>query len=585
MADCKHSAKQNFIEDGLKMGFSNRSIRVRIAAAALAFVGVFTNSLVAQQPAAPQPAAPQFTAAQSEATDPVLVLTVGSVDKLFPDFDYLFSVIGQPQLSMLTGIARTFTQGVDTTQPLAVVVPLVNGVPQPIALLPTQDVKSVLERLEAQVGPADELDDGTLVVAVGASTVFIRQMGNWGVFAAKKELLDLAPSDPMSLFGDMGNKDLAFRLNMQRVPASTRGILTAQVRQGFEQAMARREGDTETTREVAESTIAQLEQLINETDELKFGINIDPSAHQIVLDGSFTAVPGSTLASIYGGQRSTPSQFSSVIRDDAAAFFHSAMSISPEAVDMMRKNVTLSLRAIRTALADEDSLSPTQQAEISAFIDRIADLAVNSISEGRANVGGLLLADENEFRFVFGSFVSDGNEAAEVLKELAKNVSEEPGAPRFKFDQSTYKDVSMHLIDADVPEGDEARLVFGETIRVHVGTGPKSVYLAVGENSQELMKELIDKSTTDSSANRPVGQVRITLLPVLEFAQSVKQNDTLSAMIDALSRSPDPGELTFVQESIPNGQKTKVTIAEGLIKAIAAAVRQVQQAELQEAEF
>lgn len=558
------------------MGFSNRSIRLRMAAAALAFVGLLTGSLQAQQ----------SNTVAVDATDPVLVTTIASVDKLFPDFDYIFSVIGQPQLSMFTGMARTFTAGVDTTRPLGMIVPLVNGVPQPIALLPTDDVSFVLKRLETQIGPADELDDGTLVIAVGASTVFIRQMDGWAAFAANRDLLELAPADPMTEFAGMGNNyDFAFRLNMQQVPMSTRGILTAQLRQGFEQAMARREDNNDATRDVAESTITQLEQLINETDELRFGINVDSTGHQIVMDGSFTAVPGSTLASIYGGQRSIPSQFSSVIRNDAAGFVHSAMSISPEAVDMMRKNVTLSLNAIRTALANEDSLSPEQQKEISAFVDRIADLAVNSISEGRANVGGMLLANEDEFRFVGGAFVSDGNEAANVLKELAENVSEAPGAPRFSFDQSTYKNVSMHLVEADVPEGDEARLVFGETLRVNVGTGPKSVYVAVGDGSVELMKQLIDKSDTDSSANRPVSQVRFTLLPVLQFAQSVKQNDTLSAMIDALSRSPDPGEVTFVQESIPNGQKTKVTIAEGLLQAIGAAARQAQQAKLQEAEF
>ena len=212
------------------------------------------------------------------ATEPVIVVTLGSVDKLMQDVNYITSVVGQAQAGgMFAMIAGTFTQGVDTTQPIAVIVPLVDGAPQPIALVPTADVKAVLKRLEAQTGPADELDDGTLVIAVGASTVFIRQTGNWAVLAPKRDLLALAPADPTTLFKGMGNDfDIAVRLKMQQVPADARGMLTAQIRQGFEQAMAQQnDGDTEAARKMAEGSMQQLEQFINETDELRFGINID----------------------------------------------------------------------------------------------------------------------------------------------------------------------------------------------------------------------------------------------------------------------------------------------------------------------
>ena len=170
------------------MGFSNRSIRRRIAATAMAVVALFaTAPLSVLAPAsalAQEKLQQQGGTGALNATEPVIVVTLGSVDKLMKDVNYITSVVGQAQAGgMFTMIAGTFTQGVDTTQPIAVIVPLVDGTPQPIALVPTADVKAVLKRLEAQTGPADELDDGTLVIAVGASTVFIRQTGNWAVLA------------------------------------------------------------------------------------------------------------------------------------------------------------------------------------------------------------------------------------------------------------------------------------------------------------------------------------------------------------------------------------------------------------------
>ena len=569
------------------MVFTKRFIRSGLAAASLAF------GLLLAAPAAvmAQEKAPSQSggAAAVEATEPVLVVTLGSINKLMQDVNYITGVVGQPQAGGMFGLmAGTFTQGLDTTQPIGIFVPLVNGAPKPLAVIPTADVKSVLKRLEAQTGPADELPDGTLAITVGASMVFIQQQGNWAVLAPERDLLALAPADPLAAMEGMGNDyDLALRLKMQQVPEETRKTLTAQIRQGFEQAMAQQNnGDTEAARKMAENSMAQFDQLINDTDELSFGFNIDQSGKQIVIDGAFTAVAGSELAKIYDGQHAIPSKFSSVIRNDAAAFYHAATSISPAAVEQSRASLDSSLETVRNSLKNEDRLSDQQREDINELIDRVLDLSIKSISKGRADMGVLLLADESDFRFVFGSFVADGNEAAQIVKDLAKKVENEPKAPRFKFDQSVYNGVTMHLVEADVPaKEDEARRVFGDVLRVHVGTGPESVYLAVGNNSEELMKQLIDAAGKDQSTDRPVGQLRLTLMPILAYAQSIESNDALAAMIDALSRAPDQGQLTVVQENIENGQEITTKIGEGLLQAIGAAARQAQQARMQGGQF
>jgi len=562
------------------MSFSKRSGRP-VALMAVALLGLLS---VAVAPATGQ--AQDDAEAAAQTTDPVVVVTLGSINKLTQDVNYLTGAVGQAQAGgMFNMMAVTFTQGVDTTRPIGVIVPLVDGVPQPIGLIPTSDVKTVLKRLEAQTGPADELDDGTLVVAFGASTIFIRQADQWAVVAPRRDLLDVAPADPSELFKGLGNNyDLGVRLRMQRVPEQMRQMLTQQMRFGFESAMQRQQGaDVDSTRQVAENTIKQLEQIINETDQVTFGINIDQQEKQVEVDVAFTAVPNTDLAAMYGSQVPVPSQFSSVIRPDAAGYYHAAVAISPEAVDQVRTNMDGTMTTIRNALKN-NNLTPSQQAEIEDLIDRVMQLAVKSMAEGRADVGALLLANEEQFRFVFGSFVADGSEAAAIVKDLAKKVENEENAPTFKFDIDTYKEVALHAVEAEVPESeDEARAMFGETLRVHIGTGPKAVYVAVGKNSLELMKELIDKAGSDKTANRPAGQLNVKLLPILQYAQSIESNDTLTAMIDALTRAEGDGEITLVQESIPNGQETEFTIGEGVLRAIGAASRQAQQ--LQQGEF
>jgi hypothetical protein len=559
-----------------KMAFMHRSRRRGIAAIAIAVVAL----MVAPVTLLAQDVSPAPDGGSVAVTEPVVVLSIGSIDKLMQDINYMSRVLGKEQAGMMFSMmAGGFTQGIDLTQPMAIIVPLVDQTPQPMALVPTADVKTVLKRLEAQTGPADELDDGTLVIAVGASTVFIRQLGNWAVLARQRDLLDLAPPDPTTIFEGLGNDyDLSVRLRLQEVPAATRSMLITQIRQGFEQAMAQQNNpDAESAREMAETQLDQLEMMLDQTDEIVFGINVDEAGQLVAVEGSMSAVPGSEMASIYGGQRAIPSRFSSVIRDDAAAFYHASTSIAPAAVKQTRAALDTYLTAMDNALAGEDSLSSEQKADLSTMLKRIADLAMASIEEGKADVGALLLADPNDFRFVFGSFVSDGNEAAKIVKELAAKVKSEPNAPRFKFDQDTYKGITMHLVEADVPaDQDEARRVFGDTLRVHIGTGDKVVFAAVGNESEALMKQLIDAGESDNVGDRPVGQMKISLLPILQYAQSIEANDTLAAMIDAISRSPDAGELIVVSHAIENGGKSRITIGEGLLQAIGAAIRENQ---------
>ena len=559
------------------MAFMHRIARFRMFAVALALATALAG--------APRASIAQTDAALA-ATKPVLVVSVASIDKLTQDVSYITSVMGNAQAAqaggMFTVMARSFTDGIDPTQPIGIIVPLVNQTPQPIALVPTPDVKRVLKRLEAQTGgPADELDDGTLVIAVGASTVFIRQVGNWAILAPQRNLLDLAPADPMTLFKGMGNDfDLALRLRLQQVPADLRNMLTGQIRQGFEQAMAQQsDADSDSAREMAETQLKQLEMILEQTDELSVGINIDQVGKQIAMEGSFTAVPGSELAAMYSGQQAIPSRFATVIRDDAAAYYHAATSISPAAVKQTRAAIDTYLKAMNNAIAGESGLSSDQKADLAAMTERIAALAMATIEEGKADVGAVLLADQNDFRFAFGAFVADGNEAAQLVKDFAKKVENEPNAPTFKLDQSTYNGVTMHVVEADVPaDQDEARKMFGEKLRLHIGTGDNVVLAAIGNDSEALLKQLIDAGGSDTVGDRPVGQLKVSILPILQYAQSIEANETLSAMIDALSRSPDAGEVMVVSRSIQNGSKSRLTIGEGLLQAVGAAIRENQQA-------
>ncbi len=508
-------------------------------------------------------------------------MTLSSIDQLIKDVNYLAAAVGQEQAGMMISMmAGTFTEGIDKTKPIGVLVPLVDGMPQPVALIPTNDAKGVLKRLEAQLGPADELDDGTLVTAFGANTIYVKQRGDWAVVAGAREHLDAAPEDPTPLFKGLSDKYLiAARVMPQRIPENLREMFVGLLRQGFDQAMASQEEGPESVRDLAENSIKQLEMIINQTETLQLGIGVDSAEKQIEVDLVFTGKEGSTLAELYDGSKAIPSQFASVIRDDAIAYVHYATSIGPKAIDKTKGTVKMLLKTADDLIGQQDGLSYEVQTEISAYLERIGGLVVDSISEGRTDFGAALVPVDDGIGFVGGAFVSDGNEVAKILKEIAGKIESEPGAPTFKFDVEKHGGVNIHVVEAELPASlEEARKVFGETLTVYLGTGEKSVYVAVGDSAKDLMKKLIDSGTNDTPGDRPIGQAKVKVLPILEFAQGIVANDTLATMIDGMAGSDDPGVVNVTATGIKNGQEIKITISEGVLKGAAGALLSGQQA-------
>ena len=544
------------------------------AAAALIAASLFVASpttLMAQEQAQPKAAG----TAGAAADEPVVVVALGSIQRLMQDVNYISGVIDQAQLGgMFSMMAATFTQGIEQNKPIGVLISLEEGMPAITGVIPTQDAKGVLKRLEAQTGPADELDDGTMVIAFGATTIYVKQQGDWAVVAGDRDHLDSAPADPLPLLEDLGKEYLvAARVRPQLVPDDLRGLLIDQIRQGFEQATAAQVETPESARELAENSIEQLEMIINETEEMTFGVKVDQSAKQLAIDMTVTGKPGSALAELYASQQAVPSQFASVVRDDAIVYAHYATSIGPKAVEQAKGSMQMMLKTMDEAIGQQDGISYEIQTEISAYLERIGGLVIDSMSEGRADMGMALVPSDGGVGFVAGAFVADGNEVAKIVKEIAGKVEYEPGAPTFKFDTENYNGISIHVVEADIPASiNEARQVFGESVTLYLGTGDNSVYAAVGNGAQDLMKNLIDSGKKDTPGDRPIGQARVKLLPVLEFLQNIQENESITTMVDALSGSDDPGVVGVVATEIENGQAFKVTLSEGVLKALVGAV-------------
>jgi hypothetical protein len=546
--------------------------------ATMVFLSCLAVPTLAQEKLAP--AAPSAPDTVGE-VPPALVISLSPLGQMNTDIEYLTSVVGQPQIGGLVSMfSGMYGQGLDTKRQIGLLVPLVEGTPKPLLMLPTEDIKALLKMLQDRVGQPDELDDGTMVIAAGANLAYIKQMGQWAAIAQDRESLELAPQDPTASLSGLEKYLFAFRLQMQQVPAETREMLVSQIRQGFDQVMRQGAGADPAAAEAAENAIKQLEQFVNETNELMIGIDIDQENRKLQFDSRFSAIPGSKMAEMYGSQKPIASQFASVIRPDAALYYHAAVSISAAAVEQVKSQIETNLNLLSGVLEEEEKLSEDEKEKIKQLVRRFIDLTVRSLEEGKVDFGALLLADEAQGRFVFGSFVADGNEMAQLVKDFAAEIKGEKDAPEFSFDVDNYKGVSLHRITAKVPAGnEEVQKMFGDTLEVHLGTGPKAVYAAVGTDSLSLMKELIDVPPESSvPVERACTEMKINLLPLLQYAQKVDSNDIVASMIDSLMKSSETGQITLEAHPIPDGQRGFLSIDEEFLRSIGVAATEAQAA-------
>jgi hypothetical protein len=549
--------------------------RLRGFAIAVAATVVAPALLFAQE----KPASALKTDNAVGADEPVLMVSITNLDRLTKDVNYVTGTLGQAQAGSIFGMmANTYTNGIDRTRPIGIAVQIVDGMPAPVVLVPTANVKKLLKTFEAQTGPADEFDDGTLAVAAGPNILYIKQVGDWAFAAQARDQLSDLPADPAPWFHGMGDDfDIAIRVNVQALSPDQREQVVAQLKQGFETALAQQPNEqAEQVRQMGTQSLEQLEQVINDTETLQLGFAIQPDNKQLRFEIYMTAAAGTDLASLYAGQKPIPSKFASLVQPSAAGYFHAAGSISSDGIDQAKASLQQATGSVRAALENADQISPDDRAELEAFFERLIEIGADTISEGKSDAGGLLSLDNEELNALAGFFVSDGSKVAQLAKDLAAKIeaSGDPNAPTFTFDAAEYKGVTMHYVEADVPEQEaQAREIFGESLRLTIGTGEDAVYLAMGPQAESKLKKLIDDAGKDSGdSSRPLTQGQVRLLPILEFAQSIQENDALAAMIDTLSRAGDTDAVRFQGLSIERGSVTEFTIGEGILRAIGAAV-------------
>jgi hypothetical protein len=406
----------------------------------------------------------------------------------------------------------------------------------------------------------------------------LKNANGWAYLSTEEDHLANVPKDPSKLLGDLPeNYDLALQINVKNIPEQYIQLAVQQLRQGAEQGMQRKEGEDDAVyqqRKVfVEASLEQVAQAIQEIDRFTVGFAIDEEDGGAYFDAEMTVKEGGKLADqiVESKKGSKGSLFPGFTDEEAVANFHFVSPVLSDQTEMLLDLIKMAGEQANKKIDDDDKIDDAAVKEkVKGMVADLFDVAKATVKGGKFN-GGAVIYGEGPFELVAGGLFVDAKKIEKVLREAVEMFGDKPGVPPIKFDAAKKGGVAYHTITVPVPD-DKAQKIFGEEVTIAIGFGEKVVVIGVAEEEavETAAEVLADKEGADEL---PPAQLQLKVGPLVQFAVDNDDNVAPPAVkLAELLADSEEDHIPLTSDYIPNGQRTRSTIDEGLIEAIGKAV-------------
>lgn len=506
---------------------------------------------------------------------PGVVVSIAKVNEHLDDVEHLMDAAGFGQMSGLVRMgASEYIRGIDLEKPLGALVFFNEESPeQPgvMAFLPVKDIEDVLDTLAPFVDIDEDGDDIILTMNDGTELV-TRVTGDYAFMAQDAEMLEQVPQDPANLLGELPKEyGIAAKVMGQNIPESLKTQAIELIKSGAESEMGNL-GDgpeADAQRENLRISMAQLESLINDTEELVIGAAINADTNSLYIDMNILGVAGSELANQCNeSMEGTASRFSGFVLDNAAASFHYNAKSSEANVEQAQQL----LKTFEATVAEELKNNMPADAPMSAedagkVVTDLFDVARGAIATGQSNGAASLVLEDGSLSLVAAAGIAEGAKLEDAVKQIAKWVEQEKAPVEFDFGVATKDGIRYHKITIPVPESEEeVTKVFGDKIEILLGVGDDVLYIAMDSDPQALLEKCL-KATSESPKD-VVLDMGLRLIPILKFASEVQDAAELDGVSDILSEDADDS-LSITNKVVENGFHVRFAMSDAILKVLA----------------
>ncbi len=541
---------------------------------------------------------PSRTLAQEqEGIRPVAVVSIASIDEVLGDIAFLTETAGQGDFGkMVALLSGGYTVGMDKKRPLGLIVSLENDEPKGVAFLPIKNLDAVLAGLEEQVGKPEDAGDGILALGGrGGKPVYVKEIEGWAFVAQQaNDLADLPAFDPAAILGDLTkNYTVGVRINVGNIPAEIKKAAVAQMKAQFERQLEENldeqpESQREITERYTRTAMEQLTSLIEETEQVTVGLQVDAQAKTTHLDFAMIARPETKLAEQMALLKEVTSANAGFLAPEAAVLAHVANRMTEDDIAMYQDMLKLARENSLKEIDNDEDIETEEARQIAKdVINSLFDVAEKTVAAGKIDGGAaLFLSSEGKASLVAGGTVKDAARLEATLKKLVEVAKNEPKAPKVNFDAAQHAGVRFHTMSLPIPaKEDEARRIFGENLDVAIGFGEETVIAAFGPGGIDTAKKILDKSQAKASEHVAPGQLVVALGPILKFASAVKEDPVTTMLAATLEQSKGEDHISLKAESIERGVRSRLAIEQGVLQLIGAAVKMMSEGGKQQKPF
>ncbi len=533
-------------------------------------------------------ALPLVQAPALEAADeikPVAVFSIAGSDELLGDIGYITEAAGAGDFGRLVALmASPYTAALEKKKPIGVYVVMADGdEPAGVAFIPVKDLNILLAALAGQIGEPEDAGDGVLEIGTDRpKSMFVKEQKGWAFVSDTKSNLENLPRNPAKLLAGLDQRyTLAVSVNVSNVPDALRQMAVQQLRRGFNESIENVQDDkaAEIGRKLGESWLDAIVTLVEDTETVTIGFEINAKSKTTYIDFAITAVEGTKLAKDMATIKEDESAFAGFLLPDAAATFHLTGASSDTDVEQMLLLLDVLRDEAMKGIDEDDDLATDEDRETAKeIIGKFLSIAEQTVKAKTVNCGGVLVLKPNSLAAALGGFVADGNALEQAIDELWEFAKQkDPNTPDLKFDTQTYQGVKLHTTNVPLKDQkEEAREVLGDPLEVVVGVGEESAYLAFGKDSTDLLKSILDKSIEDAEKTFAPVELNVALTPIMKFAASIEDNPGVQTALESLKDAGGKDNITLTVMPAPRGATLRFAVEEGVISAASQAGKAIQ---------
>lgn len=511
---------------------------------------------------------------------PVATVVIAPVERTLVDVAWLIKAVNVEGIGeLVSSMGDFYTTGLDKSKPLGVIVTLEEGMPKALVCLPNSNHKDFFKQLSDAAVQVDELGKDLYEVAVGPQLLVAKVTKDWIFVGQNEDAVENVPKNPSELFGDLHTRyTMSVKIDLQQIPEELKETAIENLRAGFEGAMQNAPGQTDEQKEAAaemgELQMAQIEEMINSTQQVVLGWQIDSGKQQVYIDGAVLYTAGSKLAKQMEAQANLKSGFTGLTLPGSSVDVRfTSLATNDDDKKVAKQSMENSLNQMEAQL--ENSNLPENITEaIQEFAEGFVEIFGKTIDEGVIDGAASASVADDVLRVVIGGRLADGHALEAELKSLVEELPK-TNEVKIEFDVGKYNGFNLHQVSIKVPSNEpRAKAMFGDSVKIMIAGGDKAALLALDSTGDATIKAAIDaiKAKPSVDVKSPVqGVIRLTGL--LKYAQTLSPNPILENTINELSQYIDKDSVSVNSTILPRGMVTRLTIDEGVLRAAGSAAQ------------